>query len=65
MKKIFFIIAFIATTLVQTSFVQENSVSSSDILTQYYAVKEALVSGNPNLANTKAIEFALLWKSIH
>ena len=57
MKKIFFIIAFIATTLVQTSFVQENSVSSSDILTQYYAVKEALVSGNPNLANTKAIEF--------
>ncbi len=57
MKKIFFIVAFIATALVQTSFAQETSVSSSDLLTQYYAVKDALVSGNSGLANTKAIEF--------
>ena len=57
MKKIFFIVAFIATALVQTSFAQEKSANSADILTQYYAVKDALVSGNSSLANAKAIEF--------
>ena len=57
MKKIFFIVAFIATALVQVSFAQETSVRSSDLLSQYYAVKDALVSGNASLANAKAIEF--------
>lgn len=57
MKKIFFIVAFIATSLVQTSFAQDKSANSSDLLNQYYAVKDALVSGNSSLANTKAIEF--------
>lgn len=57
MKKIFFIVVFIATALVQTSFAQDKIVKTSDILTQYYAVKDALVSGNASLANTKAIAF--------
>ena len=54
MKKIFFIVAFIATALVQTSFGQDRT---SDIFAQYYAIKDALVSGNASLANTKAIAF--------
>lgn len=54
MKKIFFIVALIATTLVQTSFAQDKT---SDIFAQYYAIKDALVSGNASLANTKAIAF--------
>ncbi len=54
MNKIFFIVAFIATALVQTSFAQDKT---SDIFAQYYAIKDALVSGNASLANTKAIAF--------
>ena len=57
MKKIFFIVAFIATAHVQTSFAQDKSAKSSDIFAQYYAVKDALVSGNASLANTKALAF--------
>ena len=54
MKKILLTVALIATTLVQTSFGQEKT---SDIFAQYYAIKDALVSGNASLANTKAIAF--------
>ncbi|MEJ7779268.1 MAG: DUF3347 domain-containing protein [Daejeonella sp.] len=54
MNKIFFTVAFIATALVQTSFAQDKT---SDIFAQYYAIKDALVSGNASLANTKAIAF--------
>lgn len=54
MNKIFFTVALIATALVQTSFGQDKT---SDIFTQYYAIKDALVSGNAGIANTKAIAF--------
>lgn len=54
MKKIFFTVALIATTLVQSSFAQDKT---SDIFAHYYAIKDALVSGNASLANTKAIAF--------
>ena len=57
MKKIFFIVAFIATALVHTSFAQDKAVETSDIFVQYYAVKDALVSGNASLASAKAIAF--------
>ncbi|MGV3685085.1 MAG: DUF3347 domain-containing protein [Daejeonella sp.] len=57
MKKIFFIVAIIATSFTQTTFAQDKAVGSSDILSQYYAVKDALISGNASLANAKAIEF--------
>lgn len=57
MKKIFFIVAFIATALVQTSFAQDKIVAPAEVLTQYYAVKDALVNGNASLAATKAGEF--------
>ncbi len=54
MTKIFFIVALIATTLVQSSFAQDKT---SDVFTQYYAIKDALVGGNASLANTKAVAF--------
>ena len=54
MKQIFFTVALIATTLVQSSFAQDKT---SDVFAQYYAIKDALVSGNANLANIKAIAF--------
>jgi hypothetical protein len=54
MKQIFLTVALIATALVQTSFGQDKT---SDILAQYYAIKDALVIGNASLANTKAIAF--------
>ncbi len=56
MKKIFFLVAFIVTTLVQMSFAQSPTAESTAILTQYYAVKDALVSGNSSLAAAKAVE---------
>lgn len=54
MTKIIFTVALIATTLVQSSFAQDKT---SDVFAQYYAIKDALVSGNAGLANTKAIAF--------
>jgi len=56
MKKIFFISAIIVTSLVQMSFAQSPTAESTAILTQYYAVKDALVSGNSSLTAVKAIE---------
>lgn len=54
MTKIIFTVALIAATLVQSSFAQDKT---SDVFAQYYAIKDALVSGNAGLANTKAIAF--------
>lgn len=59
MKKIFFMIALVASTFVQSSFAQEITVKSdsSPLLVLYYEVKDALVSGKANEAATKAAEF--------
>lgn len=57
MKKIFFFVAFIATALAQNSFAQDNTNQSSQLLIQYYAIKDALVGGNANTAATQADEF--------
>lgn len=64
MKKIFLIVAFIATTLLQTSFAQDESAKTTEILTQYYAVKDALVNGNGNLAAAEASEFVKIAGSV-
>lgn len=59
MKKVFFFVAFIATAFGQYSLAQNNSnnTESSQLLTQYYAIKDALVSGNASTAAAKASEF--------
>jgi len=58
MKKIFFMVAFIATAFVQTGFAQHGHSShpaqASEILPLYYNVKDALIAGNSTLAASKA-----------
>ncbi|TCK83661.1 DUF3347 domain-containing protein [Albibacterium bauzanense] len=60
MKKIFLIVALIATAFVQTGFAQHDHAATQAqtpaLLPLYYGVKDALVSGNVNLAASKAGE---------
>ncbi len=57
MKKIFFIVAIFATLFVQKTFAQDNQSQSSQLLTFYYGIKEALVAGNANAASASASKF--------
>ncbi len=50
-------VALLSTALTQATFAQDKSTNVSNTLNGYYAVKDALISGNANLANSKAIEF--------
>ncbi|MEO8794916.1 MAG: DUF3347 domain-containing protein [Daejeonella sp.] len=60
MKKIFLMVAILATTMVQTGFAQQDHANHQSqtpaLLTLYYNIKDALVAGNPNLAASKAAE---------
>jgi len=59
MKKIFLLVAVIATAFVQTGFAQHdhNSEKAPALLPLYYNIKDALVAGNANLAASKSGEF--------
>ena len=58
MKKTFFMIALFAIAFVQQNFAQDSTkTQTSPLLTSYYALKDALVSSNPNIAATNAGEF--------
>ena len=56
MKKIVFIVAFLATVFVQRSFSQDSlkQYQLSKLLTEYYNIKDALVAGNANKAASEA-----------
>ncbi|MGY3053104.1 hypothetical protein ACVWYG_001301 [Pedobacter sp. UYEF25] len=60
MKKIFLMVAILATTLVQTTFAQndhaDHQTQTSVLLPLYYNIKDALVGGNATLAASKAAE---------
>jgi hypothetical protein len=67
MKKIIFATAaFLATTFVQKSFAQDSTQQHqlSQLLSQYYNIKDALVAGNGNEASAKAEEFIKTANSI-
>lgn len=66
MKKIFFLVAVMASAFGQYSIAKNNTNNSqsSQLLAQYYAVKDALVSGNAGTAAAKASEFVKTAKSI-
>ena len=67
MKKIIFAAAaFVATTFVQKSFAQDSTQQHqlSQLLSQYYNIKNALVAGNGNEASAKAEEFIKTANSI-
>ncbi|MBS1738243.1 MAG: DUF3347 domain-containing protein [Bacteroidetes bacterium] len=59
MKKVFLIVAFIATAFMQQSFAQDtsNQKQLSQLLTSYYQVKDALIEGNSTTASLKAEAF--------
>ena len=58
MKKIFLIVAFIATAFVQQGFAQDSTKPSSlsQLLNSYYGIKNALVNSDAKTAATKAGE---------
>lgn len=56
MKKTLLLVAFIATLFVHPAFAQESTHQSS-LLTTYYSIKDALVSGNAVAASSQAKEF--------
>ncbi len=59
MKKIFFIVAILATAFVQKTFAQDSKQQSqlSQLLHSYYDIKDALVAGNATTASLKAGDF--------
>ncbi len=58
MKKLFFLIALFSIMIIQNAFAQDNSKTPpSQLLSLYYEIKDALVSGNANTASAKAEEF--------
>jgi hypothetical protein len=58
MKKIFLMVAFMATAMAHPGVAQNNNaaVNTSKLLPAYYEVKDALVAGNATLAASKAGE---------
>ena len=57
-KKIFLLVAFIATVFVQQTFAQDSTKTHpSSLLTSYYNLKDALVSSNANTAVVSATAF--------
>jgi hypothetical protein len=66
MKKSILVIALLATIFVQKTFAQDSAQQHqlSQLLTQYYNIKDALVAGNGNLASVKAEEFIKTSNSI-
>jgi len=58
-KKIFFIVASLATVFVQNSFAQDSLTQeqSPQLLSLYYNIKDALVAGNANTAASNAEAF--------
>ena len=59
MKKVFLLVALIATAFVQQSFAQDtsNQKQLSQLLVSYYQIKDALINGNSNTAALQAEEF--------
>ena len=66
MKKSILVIALLATVFAQKTFAQDSTQQHqlSQLLTQYYNIKDALVAGNGNLASAKAEEFIKTANSI-
>jgi hypothetical protein len=66
MKKIFFLAIFFISLFFQESFGQDSITQKqlSQLLSHYYGMKDALVSGNPNSAALKADDFIKTANSI-
>ncbi len=67
MKKIFLMVAILTTTLAQAVFAQHDHANhqaeKTALLPLYYNIKDALVSGNADLAYSKANELVIVLKT--
>ena len=57
MKTKLFIVAIVATLFIQKTFAQDNQSQSSQLLTSYFGIKDALIAGDANAASASATEF--------
>ena len=64
MKKVFLLVALLAAAFIQKAAAQDSTQQLSQLLTQYYNIKDALVAGNSNAASAKASEFIKIANSI-
>jgi len=66
MKQVFLLVAFLAAAFIQKGFAQDSTQQKrlSQLLSLYYNIKDALVSGNGNEASAKANEFIKIANSI-
>jgi hypothetical protein len=66
MKNVFLLVALIAAIISQKASAQDSTQQNqlSQLLTQYYDIKDALVGGNANVAATKATEFVKIANTI-
>ncbi len=65
MKKIIIVLAFIASGITQQALSQDSTKTTpSALLSSYFEIKNALVSGNGNSASLKAYEYAKLFKTL-
>lgn len=66
MKKLFFIVAIVATTLTQKGFAQDSTKQYQlpQLLTYYYNIKNALVAGDATAASSSAQAFVKTANSI-
>ena len=63
-KKIFLIVAVLATTITQYSFAQDSTKQLPQLLTYYYNIKNALVAGDATSASANALAFTKTVNSI-
>lgn len=64
MKKIFLLVALVTAAFAQSTFAQDSTKPLSQLLTQYYNIKDALVAGKSELAASTATEFIKTANSI-
>lgn len=66
MKKVFLLVALLATVFIQKVSAQDSTQQNqlSQLLSQYYNIKDALIAGNGNVASIKASEFVKIANSI-
>ena len=66
MKKIFLMVAIMATTITQYSFAQDSTkqIQLPQLLTSYYNIKNALVAGDATSASANALAFTKTVNSI-
>jgi hypothetical protein len=66
MKKIFLVVAFLVTGFIQKCFAQDSAQQKqlTQLLSHYYNIKDALVSGDGNTASSMAVGFIKITNTV-